>query len=125
MTRTWTAILGAAALTVIAGMTLTTAALAVDDSDIADKVQSAKTPADHEAIAAYYDGKAAAATKDATYHRQMGQSYKSLAGGATGKGYAASAMPQHCEAIAKAADSEAEQYKAMAKAHRDLAKSAK
>jgi hypothetical protein len=125
MTRSWTALLGAVALAAIMSTTLTTAALAVDDGDIADKVQSAKTPADHEAIAAYYDGKAAAATKDAAYHRQMGQSYKSLAGGAGGKGYATSAMPQHCDAIAKAADTEAEQYKAMAKAHRDLAKSAK
>jgi hypothetical protein len=124
MTRVWASILGAAALTLVVGTTLTTAALAVDDGDVMEKVQSARTPADHEAIAAYYDGKAAAATKDAAYHRQMGQSYKGLAGGASGKGYA-SAMPQHCEAIAKAADSEAEQYKAMAKAHRDLAKTAK
>ena len=125
MNRARVSMLGAAALTLVAGTTLTTAALAVDDGDVMTKVQSAKTAADHEAIAAYYDGKAAAATKDASYHRQMGQSYKGLAGGAAGKGYAASAMPQHCEAIAKAADSEAEQYRAMAKAHRDLAKTTK
>ena len=122
MNRTWTSIVGAAFM---AAMTLTATALAVDDGDIMEKLQSAKTAADHEAIATYYDGKAAAATKDAAYHRQMGQSYKGIVGGAAGKGYATSAMPQHCEAIAKAADSEAEQYKAMAKAHRDLAKSAK
>jgi transposase len=55
----------------------------------------------------------------------FGKDGTALSGSATGKGYATSAMPQHCEAIAKAYDSEAENFKAMAQAHRDLTKAAK
>jgi hypothetical protein len=112
-----------AALTAIA--VPTSCVGAVDDSDILEKVQSAKSAADHEAIAKYFDAKAAEATKEAAAHRRMGEGYKGLSGSATGKGYATSAMPQHCEAIAKSFEAEAEQYKSMAQTHRDLAKAAK
>ena len=54
----------AAALLLAGGMSLpATYAPAAEDMDILQKVQSAKTPADHESIAAYYDQQAAAAKK--------------------------------------------------------------
>jgi hypothetical protein len=100
-----------------------TYAPAAEDMDILQKVQSAKTPADHEAIAAYYDQQAAAAKKKAAEHEKMAATYT---GGGTsiGKGYPA-AMPQHCQALAKSYNDEAAHYAAMAQAHRELAKSAK
>ena len=100
-------------------------ARAADDSDITTKVQAAKTAADHEEIAKYYDAQAAAATKSAAMHRAMGQSYKSFGATSSGKGAGVSAMPQHCEALVKSYESEAEHYKTMAQTHRDLAKAAK
>ena len=98
---------------------------AADDADIMERVQSAKNPADHEGIAQFYEKQAADATAKAAEHRKMGQAYKGLSGTATGKGYATSAMPQHCEALAKDFDSEAKNFQAMAEAHRQLAKTAK
>jgi hypothetical protein len=126
MSRSWAAMLGGLALASLMALALPTYPVrAAGDDDVLAKVQSAKTAADHEAIAKIYDARAAAATKEAADHRRMGEAYKGLSGTATGKGYATSAMPQHCEALAKAYDAEAENFKAMAQTHRDLAKAAK
>jgi hypothetical protein len=114
-----------AALLLLAGMAvLVSYAHAAEDVDIAQKVQSAKTAADHEAIAKYYDEQGADATKKAAMHRKMGESYKGMAT-SIGKGAGISSMPQHCEALAKDFDGEAEHYKAMAQTHRELAKTIK
>jgi hypothetical protein len=95
---------------------------AVDDADIVQKVQTAKTAADHEAIAKYYDGQAAEARKKAAEHKQMGDSYR---GSTVGKAGAASSMPYHCEALVKAFELEAAEYDGMAQAQRELAKAGK
>lgn len=113
----------AAGLLLAGGMSLpATYARAAENVDILQKVQSAKTPADHEAIAEYYDQQAAAAKKKAAEHEVMAKTYT---GGGTsiGKGYPV-AMPQHCQALAKSYNDEAAHYTAMAQTHRDLAKSA-
>jgi hypothetical protein len=118
------ATLGAAVL-LAAGLALPiTYAVGAENVDILQKVQTAKTPADHEAIAAYYEQQAAAAKKNADMHRQMAETYKG-GGTAIGKGSGATAMPQHCQNLAKSFDEEAAQYAAMAQVHRELAKSAK
>jgi hypothetical protein len=100
-------------------------ARAADDAGIMERVQSAKTAADHEGLAQFYEKQAADATAKAAEHRRMAQTYKGLSGTATGKGYASSAMPEHCEALAKDYDSEAKNFTAMAEAHRQLAKTTK
>ena len=84
------------ALLLAVGVALPTAqALAAED--ITQKVQTAKTAADHEAIASYYDAQAADASQKAAMHRKMGESYKGMPATASGKGSGISAMPQHCE----------------------------
>ncbi len=126
MSRNWVTMLGGATLALLTALALPTfSARAMDDDDMTAKVQSAKTAADHEAIAKHYDEEAAEATKEAAAHRRMGEAYKGMSGGTTGKGYGVSAMPQHCETLAKAYDSEAEHYKGMAQTHRELAKTVK
>jgi hypothetical protein len=97
-------------------------AIAADETDIAQKVQAAKTPADHEAIAKYYDGQAAEARKKAAEHKRMGDSYR---GSSTGKAGSPSSMPYHCDALSKAFESQAAEYEGMAQTHRDLAKAVK
>jgi hypothetical protein len=79
-------------------------------------IESASTPKAHQALAAYYAGKAAEERKDAAYHRAMGKAY----GGA--KGSQIAMMKDHCEKLASLADDEAKQYDAMASMHRDMAK---
>ena len=48
----------------------------VTDDNLTQSIQNAKTPADHEAIAAYYDEEAAEAEKKAALHRQSASSLK-------------------------------------------------
>ena len=94
------------------------------DADIVTKIQTAKTAADHEAIASYYDSQAASAKSRADLHRKMAASY-TAGGSATGKGIGPVPLPTHCTNLAKEFDEEAANYKAMADAHRAMAKAAK
>jgi hypothetical protein len=111
------------ALLLAMGLTLPTTYAIGADMDVMEKVKTAKTAADHEAIAKYYDSEAAAAKKQADLHRKMAETYS--AGGGIGKGTGPIPLPQHCQALAKEADEEAAHYTAMAETHRALAKAAK
>jgi hypothetical protein len=111
---------GAGLLTILALPQI--AARAAEADDIAQKVQSAKTPADHEALAAFYDQQASAAKSKAEEHRRMGEFYK---GTAMPKGLGTSSMPQHCDALVKSFEAQARELAAMAEVHRQLAKSVK
>ena len=114
----------ASAILVLAALSLPGKfASAAEDVDILQMIQTAKTPADHEAIAKYYEDQATEAKKKAELHRKMASSYK---GGGTpsGKGTQAS-FPQHCLNLAKDFDAEAAHYTAMAHMQRELAKSGK
>jgi len=90
-------------------------------ADIEEMIASAKTPADHEAIAAYFDKQAADAKAKAEEHRKMGESYKKGGGALAEKTH----FHEHCEALVKIYNQAAKDYAAMAAAHRDMAKKAK
>ena len=122
MKHRWIASWSAAALFTV-GLSLPTSYAVGADTDITDRVENAKTAADHEAIAKYYDGEAADAKKRADVRRKMAKTYS--VGGGIGKGIGPVPFPQHCQAIAKDADDEASHYTAMAEMHRQLAKSGK
>jgi osmotically-inducible protein OsmY len=97
-------------------------AVGAEQMDMAQKVEAAKTAADHEALAAQYDKEAADAKAKAAQHRTMGAAYKGSVAVSGGKGSGVSAMPQHCESIAKSFDEQAKMYSAMAMTERELAK---
>ena len=94
-----------------------------EDDNIATMIENAKTPADHEAIAAYYDKQAAQAKKEAEIHRKMEKAY-SVGGSAGGKG-TPTPLPQHCATLVKYYDGLAQEYTTLAAAHRAMAKAAK
>lgn len=81
-------------------------------------IGSAKTAADHEAIAKHYEAEATAAKAKAAEHRNMAEGYKKLGGALIEKLH----FDQHCETLAKNYDGAAKEYEALAKAHRDMAK---
>ena len=115
----------AAAMFVLATVSLPAKfAAAAEGTDILQMLQTAKTPADHEAIAKYYDEQAAEAKKKAELHRKMAASY-TTGGTPIGKGGFKVPFPQHCLALAKEFDDEAAHYTAMADMQRELAKTAK
>jgi hypothetical protein len=105
-------------LALLAALALPAApARAAEDTDIEAKIASAKTPADHEAIADYYQRHADAAK--AEEHTKMAREYK------TGSFGAKTHFHEHCETLARLYRSEAKEYAALAEAHRQMAAKAK
>jgi hypothetical protein len=81
-------------------------------------VTEAKTPADHEAIASYYDKEAATAKAKAAEHHKLMEAYRNLAG----KGQFR--MEEHCQRLAQSYESIAADDTALATAHRQMAQEA-
>lgn len=100
------------------------AARALDPADIPNAIENAETPADHEALATYFDGEAKAAREMAERHRRMGERYRNLRKPAGLKGVRAPlerTMPRHCEKLVASYEAAAKDYEAMAAAHREAA----
>jgi hypothetical protein len=86
-------------------------------------IAKAKTAADHEAIAAYYDKEATAADAKAAEHKKMAETYTKLRPDhpASLQGHL-KPLPAHCEAEAKYYEGIATENRALATAHRKMAK---
>jgi hypothetical protein len=91
---------------------------AEEGKSVEQMITEAKTPADHEAIAAYYEKEAQAAHAKHAEHQRMEEFYKKNP--ALNK----SGFGAHCDIIAANYDKTAKEYEALAKLHRDMAKSA-
>ena len=92
-----------------------------EEADLDQMISSAKTAADHEAIAAVYERQAAAANAEAAKHVEMGAAYKKLGGALIGKQH----IETHCDALIKFYKDIAKEDEALANAHRAMAKEAK
>lgn len=93
-------------------------ATAPTPSPIEKAVASAKTRADHEAIAADYEKAAATAKAEARKHRNLAKFYHGLP---VGRGEGSHGTASHCENLAKLSEQAAEEYLDLAKAHRETA----
>ncbi len=89
--------------------------------ELLQRTEAARTPADYEALAAYYDQQATASRGIAAEHRKMAKSYQGMVAGGRG----GASMPAHCNAIAAKNEGLAKDYEAMAAAYRQMAKQAK
>jgi hypothetical protein len=89
--------------------------------DLEKAIAGAKTPADHEAIAAYYDKESATAKDKVTEHRKLAQTYRTLA--VSGRG-GLHPMENHCQQLAQTYESAAADNAALAEAHRQMAREA-
>ena len=85
--------------------------------DIEKAITGAKTPADHEAIASYYEREVAAAKAKAEEHRKMEAAYRNIARGKT-------AMEGHCHRLVQDYDGVAAENAALAKEHQHMARKA-
>jgi hypothetical protein len=94
-------------------------ACAAEQADIDQMIASAKTPADHQAIADYYQKQADAAAAKAAEHTKMAKEYKSGSFGAK------THFHEHCETLARIYRSEAKEYAELADEHRRMAAKAK
>ena len=79
-------------------------------------IESASTPAQHQALAHHFRAKAEAARKEAARHRSMAKTY-----GGT-KLTLAEAQRKHCTDLAASYDAQATQFDALAAAHAAEAK---
>jgi len=87
--------------------------------DVDQMITSAKTAADHEAIAKHFADKASDREAVAARHRKMAETYKKVGGAAIEKWH----LDAHCENLARSDEAAAKEYQALAEAHRELAKS--
>lgn len=79
-------------------------------------IARAKTPADHEAIAAYYDKEAAQAEAEVKMHADLAARYKSF--------LRLSSQAMHCERMAQSYREVARDARALGVEHRQMAKEA-
>jgi hypothetical protein len=91
---------------------------AVTEDNLSQMIASAKTPADHQAIAAYYEQQAADAKKKAALHRNEADTYRKL-NIAKPVG-----MAEMCDEVAAMWDKIAHHDSKLANAHQQMAKSA-
>lgn len=103
--------------------TPTLRALAKDSMDAMQMAIQAKTPADHEKLAAFYDSEAAGARAKAAMHKQMAEDIRA---GKYGSALLAKLhYDQHCDGLVTSFTKAAEEYAALAEAEREMAKNTK
>ncbi len=85
------------------------------------QIESARSRADHEALATNYDKQAAAARATAAEHRQLARTYQASPPITRGGG----SMSVHCNSIASSFEGIAAQFEGMAAGHRQMAGEAK
>ena len=88
--------------------------------ELLQRIESARTRGDHEALAAHYNQEATKARAIAENHRKMAKSYQGRVVDPRGGG----SMPAHCNAIVRSQESIASEYEGMAEGHYELAKRA-
>lgn len=109
------------AVVVTAGMLAPMPLSAIEDAELDKMISTAKTAADHEAIAAEYERRATAAKADAARHVEMGGAYKKAGGALIEKQHA----DAHCDTLAHLYKTIAIENEALAKTHTAMAKKAK
>ena len=90
------------------------------DTDPLDtiKIQAAKTPADHEAIAKAYEAEAARFEKMAGMHKGLAETYSTQAGAKSWH----TAQAKHCDSIAANLQAAARESRELAAEHEKMAK---
>lgn len=119
--RTWKTIgAAAAAVLAISALGYLPFGSAEEGKSVEQMITEAKTPADHEAITAYYKKEAQEAHQKHAEHQKMSDSYATIPVLKTKTGAVA-----HCNTIAKKYEEIAKEYEALAKLHQAMAKPAK
>lgn len=110
-----------ALLVLVGGLAIAWSASAQQQADIATMVANAKSPADHEAIAQYYEREEAQAKTEAETHRKLAETYKKFTPEVR-PGTEWKNMAEHCEEMARHYEAVAKDDAALAAAHRAEAK---
>jgi len=115
-------IFGAALVALLAAFSLPTiSAFAKHEMGMPEMITAAKTPAEHEKLAAHYEREAKAARAKAEEHKKMADAYRKAGGPLIEKLH----FDQHCDALVKSYTSMADDLEALAKAEHEAAKQMK
>jgi hypothetical protein len=117
--KTWKTLSVAIAMLTVGAFSSLPFTVAEEGHDIDQMISTAKTPADHEAIAAYYDKEAQEASQKQAEHKKMEEVYKK------NPSLIKSNFSFHCDQIAANYGKTAKEYQDLAKLHREMAQSAK
>ena len=118
--KTWKIMSAAVVMLAISALGYLPLGSAEEGKSVEQMIAEAKTPADHEAIAAYYEKEAQEAHQQHAEHQKMSDSYAQVPVLKTKTGAVA-----HCNTIAKKYEDIAKEYEALAKMHKEMAKPAK
>ena len=86
-----------------------------------DMITAAKTPGDHEKLAAHYEREAKAARAKAEEHKKMADAYRKAGGPLIEKLH----FDQHCDALVRSYTATADEFEALTKAEHEAAKQMK
>ena len=116
------ALLSATVLALAAAVLPAVGADEISHDQLMHMIQSAKTPADHQKIAAVYEQQARDDQAAAEKHQSMERMYRGI--DPTGGGRGSGQMAAHCKRIADDYSRAAKEHSQLAKLHRDAAASA-
>ena len=118
--KTWKSIGIVMIVVAVGALGYRSVSVAQEGTSLEQRINNAKTAADHEAIAAYYDQEAKAAHQKHEEHLKLKAAYEKIPHLAS-----KTSLPWHCSTIAENYNKTAKEYEALAKLHRDMAKAAK
>jgi hypothetical protein len=107
-------VLAPALLVMVAAAALPTTQAFAQDQNIEQMTENAKTPADYEAISAYYTKKADEAQQQLTWHESLYKTYK--------QNPRLSTMQMHCHRLVRIYKNQVKEYRVMADQYSQLAK---
>lgn len=113
--HTWKNITVGIAVLTLLGFGFWPTAAAQEGKNVMQMIAEAKTPADHQAIATWYEVESKAAHQKQAQHEQMKASYQSR------YPIKRAAMVPHCESLIKKYGEMADEYAALAQLHKDMA----
>ncbi len=119
--KAWKTIAAIVTLFVIGAFAYAPLGSAQEGKNIEQMITEAKTPADHEAIAAYYEKEAQVAHQKHAEHKKLADFYAVTPALKTKSG----TLYNHCNDAAEKYDGIAKDYEEMAKLHKEMAKAAK
>lgn len=99
-------------------------ALAAEDQNVVQMIPEAKTPADHKAIADFYQAESMKLQREAEQHAALAQTLSSEAGGQNPSASHHYERAEHCRKFADSLSNAAQEAQSLAKIHESLAQSA-
>jgi hypothetical protein len=92
--------------------------------DLSQRIESARTRSDHEALAAHFSREASASRANAGEHRKMASDFLKYQALAAAK-WPDYTMPAHCDSIVRHQEAKAAEFDGRAATHRQLAAQAR